>query len=478
MYSNLMRRARGLGNGVMQLVRWTDPITNKTITKPHEFQAWAVRKLHRWGGRGLLADDMGLGKTVEALIYAHEVPKARPALVICPAFLKFNWEREAARHVGMRAEILDGTRVPRRGILPPAPLSIINYEILGPWMEWLMAMKFKLIILDECQYVKSRKAKRTRYCRQLCWNAPRVIALSGTPLTNRPEELWSILNMIRPDLYSEFMPFAFKYCKPQHSPHGWLFPGADNLDHLHHKLKKQLMIRRKKSAVMPFLPKKVHSVIPVKITNLKEYVHAKEDFLGWLYSVSPERARTAARAEGLARLGYLLRLIGEGKRQAVSKWIEDFLGATDDKLLVFGRHVSVVTGLHNDFPKESVVIYGAVSKSERNKREHEFQNNPKIRVLIGNIQAAGVGLNLTAASYVVLFDPWWNPAVENQAIDRTHRIGQSSKVIAYRLLIKNSIEEKIRELQKKKKALMQDVLGEEKFAQGLTLEDMRFLFSD
>jgi SNF2 family DNA or RNA helicase len=149
------------------------------------------------------------------------------------------------------------------------------------------------------------------------------------------------------------------------------------------------------------------------------------------------------------------------------------------KVLVFSQFVQMLDLLRPALTERQWPIFYLAGQTEnRGDLVRDFQKADGAAIFLISLKAGGFGLNLTAASYVVLFDPWWNPAVENQAIDRTHRIGQASKVIAYRLLIKNSIEEKIRELQKQKKALVQDVLGEEKFSQSLTLEDMRFLFAD
>jgi SNF2 family DNA or RNA helicase len=149
------------------------------------------------------------------------------------------------------------------------------------------------------------------------------------------------------------------------------------------------------------------------------------------------------------------------------------------KVLVFSQFVEMLDLLHPELQQRSwPVFYLAGSTENRGELVKKFQEAEGAAVFLISLKAGGFGLNLTAASYVILFDPWWNPAVENQAIDRTHRIGQTKNVMAYRLLIKDSIEEKIRELQKHKKALAEDVLGEEKFAQSLTLDDLRFLFAD
>lgn len=426
------------------------------MTKLYPYQKEGIKQLEAFNGRALLADEMGLGKTVQALWF-HKRNKRTPVIVICPASLKYNWAREAAVHIGVNAEILEGRKPPKSKIFADNSFVIINYEIVGAWLDYLLAMEPQLIILDECQYVKNRQAKRTRYVRALCKKTPQVLALSGTPLTNRPAELWPILNTVRPDLFKSFMSFALKYCNAKRRPWGWEYKGAKNLDELHAILSENCMVRRRKMDVLKDLPEKSRHVVPVPIKNRAEYDEAEEDLIAWLSKYSKRKATNAARAQRLVKMGYLKRLAAKLKVKSITDWIDAFLEESDEKLVVFGIHKALIKLLNERYPN-SVVVTGDTPGKKRQRAVDQFQRDKKTRLFIGNLQAAGVGLTLTASSTVLFAELGWTPGEHTQGEDRVHRIGQTNAASCYYLIGVNTIEEKLSRIIQDKQNILSNAL--------------------
>jgi SWI/SNF-related matrix-associated actin-dependent regulator 1 of chromatin subfamily A len=268
------------------------------MTKLYPYQKTGVKMMEGFNGRALLADEMGLGKTIQALYY-HKRNKKGTTIVVCPASLKFNWAREAANHIKQSSMIVEGRKPPTRAGFKRNRFIIINYEVLSYWVDHLKKFKPTLLILDECHYIKNRKAKRTRAVQALAKNIDEVIAISGTPLTNRPSELFPVLNLLRPDKFKSFMPYAHRYCDAKKNRWGWDFKGAKNLDELHEKLTSTMMIRRKKMDVLQDLPEKSRNVITIPISNRKEYDEAETDLIAWLSKFNIGKAKRAEAAERL-----------------------------------------------------------------------------------------------------------------------------------------------------------------------------------
>ena len=411
------------------------------MTKLFKYQKEGVKQIEKFGGRVLLADEMGLGKTIQALYY-HKRNKGGTTVVICPSSVKYNWAREESIHIGEHAEILEGRTPPKREVFRKNNFIILNYEIVGGWLEYLKKLKPNLLILDECHYVKNRKAKRTKYVKQLAKICPHILALSGTPLTNRPAELWTVLNILKPNIFKSFMPYAMKYCDAKRNAWGWEFKGHKNLAELHDLLTFSCMVRRLKKDVLHDLPEKSRYVIPVEISDRSEYDEAEDDLISWLSKYSKQKANSAQRAERLVKMGYLKRLAGELKIESVIDWIEKFLFETDEKLLVFGIHKKVLDALKSKYPN-SVSIDGTTKSKDRQINVDRFQNDSKTRLFFGNIQAAGVGLTLTAASTVLFAELGWTPSEHSQAEDRIHRIGQTNVATCYYMIGIDTIEEKL-----------------------------------
>lgn len=433
------------------------------MTPLRGYQYEGARAIRAFGGRALLADEMGLGKSIQALYYCHKMGRQRPIVIVCPASLKWNWQRECAHHMNMSSEILSGRRAPRVTLNGAAhPVLIINYEILRFWLRYLIDIKPLILIFDECHYIQNRHSQRFKALRQLAFEAdiPYRIALSGTPLTNRPAELWTTLHILRPDKYISFAKFGFDHCIPKFVRGKWEYIGAKDLDVLHADLKREIMIRRLKEDVLTELPKKIRKIIPVKLDRAarEEYEHARKNFLEWLYEISPARAFRAAKMQAVAHVGYLLRLVAKLKRFYVREWIDNFLQESDSKLLVFSGHTKLIAWLCKYYGAQCVRIDGKVVGPKRMAAVDRFQNDPSCRIAICNPKAAGVGLNMTRGSHVLYCDFPWTPGVVKQGEDRVHRIGQTKQCFIWFITALDTIEDRLMTLLLQKQNVLDQVL--------------------
>ena len=467
--------------------------------------------VNRFGG--VLADDMGLGKTLQTLTWlawlresgaspqtesAADMPAVRneppptspasrlsnlPALVVCPKSVMDNWRAEAERfYPGLRTLIWRGeTSDELAGGLANSDLVIINYTQLRLLSPGIADIAWQVVILDEAQYIKSPDSQTAQAARAL--KSEHRLALTGTPIENRLLDLWSILCFAMPGALGSRAQFLRRF-------NGKEDPLARR--RLAARVR-PFLLRRTKSQVARELPERIEEDLlcemegEQKALYLAELKRARQIVLGLKthQQLNAERFNILTSLLRLRQICCHPALVSKKLRQAESaklSALEDLLEPLMEeghKVLVFSQFVGML-----DLLRESVeehkwpYFYLDGSTEDRGNLVKDFQEAKGGAVFLISLKAGGFGLNLTAASYVVLFDPWWNPAVENQAIDRTHRIGQTSQVMAYRLLMAESIEEKIRALQKRKNALADDVLGEERFAQSLTLEDLRFLFAD
>jgi SWI/SNF-related matrix-associated actin-dependent regulator 1 of chromatin subfamily A len=408
--------------------------------------------------RCLLADEQGLGKTVQAIAWLATQPDIKPVLVVCPATVKLVWENEIKKWVGEKSVVLSG----RSSVFPYTPPRwlVINYDILADWEETLLAMKPEAIIFDESAYIKSRKTKRTRSATRMARRIPRLICLSGTPVKNRPAEIWTSLNMIDPKAWPSFWRFAERYCDAKKTPWGWTATGATHIDELYGILISKYMLRREKKDVLKDLPDKIRSVVPLPLTNQPEYDIASENFIAWLKTVtSKEKVSAALRALAFVKLEKLKQLIIEGKLAGCLDWLSDCL-ETEEKVVVFTTHKATVAALMSHCEKfHPVKIDGGTSMADRGRAIDDFQNKPEVRVLIGNLQAAGTGITLTAARVCVFVELGWSPADHLQAEDRLHRVGQKNAVLVHYLIAPGTVEEKIVNLINKKAAVVRSVLA-------------------
>lgn len=429
------------------------------MTELRPFQLEGVRQIYGFRGRALLADEMGLGKTIQALYWIRKIPKRRPVLIITPASIKWTWQAEAAMHFGMRTEVIEGHRKGRRP-LPNGDVIIINYDLLRSWMPALLRFRPECLIIDEVQFIKNPAAKRTKCVLLLSPLAGSVVGLSGTPITNRPVEFWPVLQAIRPDLFPSFTKFAWRYCKPKHTPWGWQFNGSSNEAELNRILIRECMIRRLKKDVAPELPDKIRRPVSFKLKSYTEYHEAETQFLSWLKKKSLARANRAKKSQALTRVGYLLRLVAELKLTSTVKWIEDFFEANPGKKLVgFSMHTFVIDHLKQKFGNRCVIIDGRVTGRKRVETVRQFQSNKKVDLLIGQWIAAGVGITLTAAHNFVALDFPWTPGDLVQGEDRIHRIGQKKDCHIHYLVALGTIEERLIKILKKKAKILDAILN-------------------
>jgi SWI/SNF-related matrix-associated actin-dependent regulator of chromatin subfamily A-like protein 1 len=452
-------------------------------TPPYRFQVQGVRFLNQLGGRGILGFDMGLGKSLTTAAWLKLNLAPRPAVIVCPATLKLGWQRELWKHARLDSEVVDG----RTNYQLEGDIWIFNYDIMAAWQEWLVKFgKPKVLVLDELQRCGSKISQRTKACCYVGKRAKHVIGLSGTPIRSRPIEFFPVLNLIAPKVFNSFWEYAFSYCNPKKGfrGQGWDFSGASNLDDLHAKVA-PFMLRRTKEEVLPELPKKIRTVIPIKI-DMREYNKARDDFVSWLTANKGiDAALSASGAMALVRLENLKQIAAKAKIAAVTDWIQDFCYDQDrPKLVLFAVHKEVIkaycdklgpaglktpqqkanfaaarlSGTKTKFPNISVVT-GDVGMTERQLEVDRFQNNPNVPFFIGNLHAAGVGLTLTAASTVGFLELGWVPTDHDQAEDRVLRIGQKADSInVFYFVAQGTIEEQILDVHESKRNVVGQIL--------------------
>lgn len=422
-------------------------IDESKIKDLFDFQKDGVKWLESVDGTGIIADEMGLGKSAQSIGYCKIHPEIRPILIICPSSLKLNWEREIQKWTSSTSiKILSGT-TPYK--LPKKEWYIINYDILIPrnsregnkikidgWAKTLVEMGIKIVICDESQMISNDSSIRTKAVKYIKKNLKgcKFIALSGTPIRNRPSEFFTVLNLVAPDLFSNRWRYLNRYCNPKFNGFGWQFNGATNIEELH-QLITPFMIRRLKSEVLTQLPEKTKSLIPLELDDIdkNKYKDSEGQFSEWLENNLDNFIGQQSQLEKLKQLAYL------AKRNAVMQWIEDFL-SSGQKLVVMAYHTMAIDDLSEKFKDISVRIDGSTSLVDRQKAVDEFQTNDKIKLFIGQIQAAGVGLTLTAASSLAFIEFTMVPAEHEQAEDRIHRIGQKYPVNIYYLYGEGTVE--------------------------------------
>jgi superfamily II DNA or RNA helicase len=460
------------------------PSTIRATLRPYQTEGFHfLARMSRAHLGGVLADDMGLGKTIQALSWLAWLRETegckRPSLVVCPKSVMDVWMAEAARFYPSLPLV--------RGNLPgkishPTPLVVLNYAQLRNYQESLQDQHWQAVLLDEGQSIKNPDSQSAKAACAL--QAEHRLVLSGTPIENRLLDLWSLLQFAMPGVLGNRAGFSRHYNEKRN-------PQARSL--LARRVR-PFLLRRTKDQVARDLPARIEEDILCELDGpqLDLYNAHLKDARRILLDLKTTRDLDKARFNILTSLLRLRQacchpsLLVKGKKNAApSAKLEALLDLLDPlfqeghKVLIFSQFVEMLGLLRTPISQAGWPIY-YLDGSTENRQDivRGFQSHEGAAAFLISLKAGGAGLNLTAASYVVLFDPWWNPAVEAQAIDRTHRIGQEKTVIAYRLLAKNTIEEKIRQLQKAKARLFQDVLGEENFAKVLTLDDFRFLLED
>ena len=432
-----------------------------------EFQTIGVAFIENKDGRCLIADEMGLGKTIQSIGYIQLHRDKIPVIIVCPASLKLNWEREIEAWLpNPKVQVLSGTSPYKT----KGEILIINYDIVFAWYEELKKKKPEIIVLDEVHMLKG-STRRTKAVKKLCKEIPHIIALSGTPIVNRPIEIYNTLQILDKNLFPNYLAFTRRYCNAHNNGFGMDVNGASHTDELHATLISTVMLRRKKADVLKELPDKIYSFVPIALDNTKEYSEAEKDFIAY---VRREKGNDAAKriesVEALAKIEGLKQLAVKGKLTEAIEWIKNFL-ESDQKLVVFCTHKFTIEELTKEFPK-SVKIDGSVTMQDRQKAVDDFQNKPEVKLFVGNAIAAGTGITLTASSNVAFLELPWHSGHVVQAEDRCHRIGQKDSVNIHFLLAQNTIEEKIAKLIDSKRKIVDSVLDGKETEQNNLLHDL------
>ena len=426
--------------------------------KLFDFQAKGVAFIERKNGRALIADEQGLGKSVESAAWLQLRRELRPAIIVVPASLKENWKRELERFLpDPNVQTLSGTKANEELW---GDIFVINYDILFHWVDRLREVNPQVLIVDEIQLTKSSKAKRTGAVKTLGKNIPHIIGLSGTPIVNRPQEALNTIQLIDRSVAPSAWKFLHEFCAPKHNGFGWDFSGASNTDKLHKLLTSTIMLRRLKKDVLPELPEKIRSFVPIEIDNPAEYANIKNNFIKHVRETRGEHAaRKASNAEHLTKIEALKQVAVKGKMQALKSWIHDFLD-TGNKLVVFAIHKETINALMEEFKGVAIKLDGSIPTTggHRQRIVDQFQNDPNTTLFVGNIQAAGVGWTLTAAYSEAVVELPWTPGACAQIEDRIHRIGQLKGVNIYYLLAMNTIEEEVAALLDSKRNVIYQVL--------------------
>lgn len=429
---------------------------------PYAFQKESVYSIERFGGRVLLANEMGLGKTPTALwALARQKFPSFPALIVTPASVKYQWEYEASNVIRARAKVLEGQTPPRNvhRILEQEKITILNYDILRHWLPYLERVGFKTIVFDECQYLQNRSAKRTEAAIYLSRGIPHCLALSGTPLTNRPADMFPILNILWPNLFSSFWEFVNTYSFPQKKWYGYDYSKPRNLNALHEMLKRIGMIRYLKKDVLHDFPELVRNVIPMEIEDREGYDKAQNDFVGWLRENKPDKMTKALKAVALTQIGELLRLAAKSKLRGVVAWANQFLEETGEKLALFAVHRKCIDACSRRIKAKHVIIDGQVTGRDREAAKEQFNNDDDTRLAIINIRAGGVGLNLQKSCWNAAFaEMWWNPSSLNQAEGRIDRIGQKNRCFSTYFVGGGTIEERLCRIIQNRQEIIRAVL--------------------
>jgi len=452
--------------------------------------SWLVF-LHGIGTGGILADDMGLGKTLQAialLLWAKNKQKRKLNLVVAPTSVVTNWQREIAKFAPkLQTVIWQGPdRQDRRGELDDADVMITSYALLRRDEEFLQSLDFRYAVLDEAQHIKNPMSATARAAKRL--TSERRLALTGTPIENRLSEIWSILDFVSPGLLGTLKSFEERYSRP-------IDRGDEETAKKLRTIIHPLVMRRTKTEVAPELPPKIQQEIVVAMSEpqSKLYKQMLKQVRDSLMSEVEKKGVSRSQIQILAALTRmrqvacdprLTKLSGEwsdetsGKLQALKEIVEEAI-AGGHRLLIFSQFVSMLTLIRSMMEGIGASYeYLDGSTKDRQMLVDRFNSDTSINAFLISLKAGGTGLNLTGADTVVHFDPWWNPAVEDQASDRAHRIGQKKVVTVYRLIARDSVEEKILVLSNKKRELVSNVLTTESTPlKGLTKADIDDLFS-
>jgi SWI/SNF-related matrix-associated actin-dependent regulator 1 of chromatin subfamily A len=443
---------------------------------PMEHQKVAIEKLLA-NNKFILADDMGLGKTTAAVIASME-SGAKKVLIVCPASLKINWDREIKNYTDRKVLIVEG-----RKWGSTFDYYIINYDILKNYhtteksedsddYKLLVNEKFDLAIVDEAHYVSNATANRTRLLNDVLETIPKVWLLTGTPMTSRPINYFNLLKIVDSPLTLNWQSYVRRYCKGYQFTVGnrkvWNTSGASNLDELRERTK-SYVLRRMKTDILD-LPEKIVTPVFVELSS-KMYDEELEEFT----RISNDNKDKETLSVTLNRLMKIRQLIAYEKIPYTCELIDKCL-EQGKKVIVFTNFTMSLDMLHEKYKKVSVTLDGRMNKDKRQENVDRFQTEDKIKVFIGNIKAAGVGITLTSAEVVIMNDLSFVPADHSQGEDRAYRYGQQNSVLVYYPVFENTVEKIIYNILQKKKGIIDQVMGDGEYSESFSKDLLKQLF--
>jgi SWI/SNF-related matrix-associated actin-dependent regulator 1 of chromatin subfamily A len=445
-----------------------------THRPPMEHQKEAIEKLVK-NKKFILADDMGLGKTTSTIIAALETG-AKKVLIVCPASLKINWQREIANYSDRTVYIAEGKK-----FSDEHDFVIVNYDILKNFHDTkekdkseIMRINFDLVIMDEAHMISNPQAQRTKIANDIASKSNRVWLLSGTPMTSRPMNYYNLLNLVDSPVAMNWMAYAKRYCNGFQFSVGkrkvWNVTGASNLDELRERTSTHIL-RRLKEDVLD-LPEKIITPVYLRLKS-KDYEELMGEYFNW-YDQNPEESSSLTIQ--FSKLMKVRKVIAQEKINNTIELAENII-EQGKKVIIFTNFTDTLNQIYNHFGKSAVYLDGSCSKFHRQNAVDEFQTNDKIKVFVGNLKAAGVGITLTSAEAVIMNDLSFVPAEHSQAEDRSHRIGQKNSTSVYYPLFENSIEGAIYDILNRKKKIISTVMGDDTFDEASVIEEMLNMIS-
>ena len=431
-------------------------------------------------GKCILADDMGTGKTLQAIAACEEI-KAERVLVVCPNSLKWNWHEEVGKWTDSKAVVVDGTRAKRVKTIEgfTGKYLIINYESMRLHEE-LQKVKWDVLILDEAHKIKNRKAQQTKAVKKI--KADNVYLLTGTPMLNRPDELWSLLNRLYPKKFGSYWRFAERYCSI--TDNGWGKEVGMGTPEQQEKLRQLLapvMLRRTKKDVLKELPDKVYQrhLIELKGNQARAYRSMEKDTIATLTEGEVIAAPVViAQITRLRQIAVSTQLLSDGvaesaKFDALLELIQD--NQEEHKIVVFSQFRRAVELFSEKLDKAGIkwtAVTGAVKQEDRHQATKDFQEDTETRVMLATIEAAAHGLTWTSADIAVFLDRHWTPAINTQAEDRLHRMGQKNSVTIINMVARGTVEEYIENMLEEKGKGFDAIINE-----GVTTEEVMQIFN-
>lgn len=437
---------------------------------PLSHQKEAIQKLVE-NKRYVLADDMGLGKTTSTIISALE-SEAKKVLIICPASLKINWQREIENYSNKSVYIAEG-----KNFNPDHDFVIINYDIIKNFHDpkkksdsQILRANFDLVVIDEAHYIKNSQAQRTKLINDIVKNVDRLWLLTGTPMTSRPIDYYNLLNLVDSPVAKNWMAYVIRYCEGYQFKVGprkvWNVMGASNLEELRDRTS-NLVLRRLKEDVLD-LPDKIITPVYLRLKS-KKYEEVMGDYYNW-YEKNPDESKSLT--VQFTKLTQVRQVIADEKISQTIELAENII-EQDKKVIIFCNFTNSLEKIVEHFGKAAVRLDGSMSKPDRQNSVDRFQTDPKVKVFVGNIKAAGVGITLTAAEAVIMNDLSFLPSDHSQAEDRAYRYGQKNNVLVYYPIFENTIEGIIYDILNKKKQVIATVMGDVKNDVDLVEEIMK-----